>query len=115
MKNLTSPQSTPRKPHETPNEPVKKRRRFRRVAYLTFWVGLILMFGFLAMTQASQYSVLQSDLARIHEEIERAEMEHERLRRQLEFIGSDAYIEEQARRRLGLVLPTELIFINVGQ
>lgn len=97
------------------DKPIKKSRRFRWLIYISFWAVLVLSFGFLAMTQASQYSVLQSDLARIQEEIDRAELEHERLRRQLEFIGSDAYIKQQAQDRLGLVLPTQLIIINVGQ
>jgi len=86
----------------------------RRLAYFTFWIALILAFGMLATAQASQYADLQNELARIHAETERAELEHERLLRQQQFIGTDAYIEQQARDRLGLVLPTELIFINVG-
>jgi cell division protein FtsB len=37
------------------------------------------------------------------------------MEREIAFIGSDAYIEQQARERLGLVKPTEIIFRNLGR
>ena len=92
-----------------------KKFRFRWLFYISLWVALAAAFIFFTMAQAAQYTSLTQDLARIHAETERALDEHERLRRQLAFIGTDAYIEEQARQRLGLVLPTELVFINVGR
>ncbi|MCL2203181.1 MAG: septum formation initiator family protein [Defluviitaleaceae bacterium] len=92
----------------------KKRSRFKWLLYVTFWVALVVSFGWLAVAQASQYGTLQNDLARIQAETQRAEDAHELLQRQIAFIGSDAYIEQQARERLGLVKPTEIIFINIA-
>ena len=93
----------------------KKKSKFTWLVCFVICLALALSFGFLAMAQASQYSALRADLIRIEADIDRALAERERLQRQLQFVGSDAYIEEQARRLLGLVLPTELIFRNVGQ
>jgi cell division protein FtsB len=95
--------------------PTKKSPRLKWLLFIALWVLLTAAFGYLAMEQASQYSALRNDLERINTEIERARAEHEHIHRQMQFIGSDAYIEEQARRRLGMVLPTELIFKNIGQ
>jgi len=102
-------------PAEKTEKPIKKSRRLRWLIYVLFWVAMIGAFGFLAAQQSSQYADIQADIARIRAETEQAMLEHERLQRQMQFIGSDAYIEEQARRRLGLVLPTEIIFINIGR
>jgi len=97
------------------SNPTKKSPRFKWFFFIVLWAVLTVSFGYLAMAQASQYAALRSDLERINTEIERAHAEYEHIHRQLQFIGSDAYIEEQARRRLGMVLPTELIFKNIGQ
>jgi cell division protein FtsB len=94
--------------------PVKKRSRIKWLLYLTFWLMLIGAFGALAMSQASQYNDLQNELARIQAETERAVYVHETLRQQIDFIGSDAYIEQQAQR-LGLVKPNQLILVNIAQ
>lgn len=93
----------------------KKKSRFKWLLYLLFWLALIGSFGWLAIDQASQYSDLQAEMSYIQAEIDRAVSAHELLQRQLEFIGSDAYIEQQARERLGLVKPTEIIFYNIGR
>ena len=99
----------------TPAPVIKKRSRFRWLLYITFWTALVVSFGYVAITQAGLYSQLQNDLLRVEEETDRALLAHEALQRQIEFVGSDAYIEQQARERLGLVKPTEIIFVNIGQ
>ena len=87
----------------------------RKCIYLAFWAFLVVFFGYLAVAQASQYGNLRHEITQIEAEIERAEAAHEALQRQLLFIGSDAYIEEQARQRLGLVRPTEIAFRVLGR
>ncbi|MCL2364455.1 MAG: septum formation initiator family protein [Defluviitaleaceae bacterium] len=100
-----------RAPRQPP--PTKKSRRLKWLFYLAFWLALVTSFGFLALAQAGQYSQLQADLARLRAETETAAIEHERLLRQFQFIGSDAYVIDQARR-LGLVLPTEMVIRNTA-
>jgi len=93
--------------------PTKKNRRVKWLFYLVFWIALVVSFGFLALAQAGQYSQLQADLMRLQAETAAAATEHERLLRQYNFIGSDAYIIEQARN-LGLILPTEMVIRNIA-
>ncbi|MCL2603566.1 MAG: septum formation initiator family protein [Defluviitaleaceae bacterium] len=93
----------------------KKSRRIRWLIYLIFWAALVGSFGWLAIDQASQYSALRNEIEQVKAETERAVSAHEALERQIAFIGSDAYIEQQARERLGLVKPTEIIFRNLGR
>jgi len=100
---------------ETPTPPIKKRSRFKWLLYLTFWAMLVVVFGYVAMAQASQYGSLRHEIAQIELEIERALEAHEALQRQLLFIGSDAYIEQQARERLGMLLPTQIAFRVLGR
>jgi len=97
--------------HEKPE--IKKPNRMKWLVYMVFWLALVFSFGFLALTQAGQYSQLQADLTRLQAEIDQAAIEHERLLRQFHHIGSDAYIIEQARN-LGLVLPTEMVIRNIA-
>ena len=92
----------------------KKRSRFTWLLYILFWIILIGAFGWLATAQAGEYSELRNEIARIEADTQRAAEVYEQLRRQLAFIGSDEYIIQQARQRLGMVLPTELMFVNVG-
>jgi cell division protein DivIC len=93
----------------------KKSRRFRWLIYMLMWLALLGSFGWLAIDQASLYSALRSDIERVKVETERALEAYEQLKRQIAFIGSDAYIEQQARERFGLVKPTEIIFRNIGR
>ena len=94
--------------------PPIKRSRLTWLLYIIFWAMLVGSFGWLAMMQAAEYSELRGELARIEADTQRAEEQYEQLRRQIAFIGSDEYIIQQARQRLGMVLPTELMFVNVG-
>ena len=87
----------------------------RKIMYLTFWAALIFFFGYLAVAQASQYSAMRHEITQIEAEIDRAVIAYEALQRQLQFIGSDAYIEEQARQRLGLVRSNEIAFRVLGR
>jgi cell division protein FtsB len=96
--------------------PVKKKKsRVKWLLYLVLWLALIGSFGWLAVDQASQYGGMQAELSQIQAETERAVNAHGLLLRQLDFIGSDAYIEQQARERLGLVKPTEIVFFNIAR
>lgn len=45
---------------------------------------------------------------------EAEEMKHEQLLQTKENINSDAYIEEVAREKLGLVMPYEIIFVDAS-
>ncbi len=52
----------------------------------------------------------RSEIARLSESIEAKEQEKEELLRQIERYGDEAYIREEARRRLGLIQPGETAF-----
>jgi cell division protein DivIC len=95
-----------------------KKRKVRRIKWIVFTLLCMLFvgfFGWMAAEQVSEHSVLRAEIERLEEEIERAVEAHELLLRQIAFVGSDAYIEQQARDRLGLVKPTEIIFHNISR
>jgi cell division protein FtsB len=92
----------------------KKRGSFKWFLYIVFWLVLVGAFGALAMSQASEYSGLRDEIARQQAERSRAVSAYESLQRQMAFIGSDAYIEQQARQRLGMVKSNEIILKNIA-
>jgi len=101
-----------------PRPPVKKtpprRRGWRWLFFLALWLLLGGAFGGFSIYQAYQYRVLRAQLAAIEADIAREHATHDALLRELDFIGSDAYIEQAARQRLGMVGPNEIIFRNRG-
>ena len=84
---------------------------------LLYTLTLILVFGYGIYTVIEQ----QIELDEINKEKEKymalyeeEEMEHEQLLETKENINSDAYIEEIAREKLGLVMPYETIFVDAS-
>jgi cell division protein FtsB len=101
---------------DKPENPVKtKRSRFKWLLYIGFWLMMAVGFGGIIANRASEYNEMLATIQRLEAETEQAKSEYEVLQRRIAFVGSDAYIEQQARERLGLVKPKEIIFINVGQ
>lgn len=101
-----------------PPERPRPRRRRRRIklaprfwallaAVVIIYVGSAYAVGFLKI------HALHRQIAEAEQTLARIEAENERLRRELEYINSDEYIEAIARQQLGLVYPGETAVVLV--
>ncbi|MCL2388287.1 MAG: septum formation initiator family protein [Defluviitaleaceae bacterium] len=102
----------------TPQQEKRRRRKKRESSivlglYITFWVAILVGFIVLFVYQAGVYNERQARLTDLNAQIEVAQIENERLRIQIEFFDSDAYVEYLARSILGMVRPHEIVFYNV--
>ena len=57
---------------------------------------------------------LNKNIVACKKEIQEQELETENLTNTISSMSEDAYIEEVARERLGLVMPTEIIFMDAS-
>ncbi|MDR1100764.1 MAG: septum formation initiator family protein [Clostridiales bacterium] len=69
--------------------------------------------GYLFIMQSFSMSRNEAQLEKINEEIQAAEVKHEELVSQQTMLNSPEYKEEVARKRDGLVMPDEIIFVDV--
>ena len=96
----------------------KEKKKFKlpkvRLRFLIFWVLIFVGLGAFIVDQASHYAGLRSDLSDLQIRIAEEEAIIEALQTQLAFFDSDAYIEQLARDRLGMVFPNQIIFRNVA-
>lgn len=82
--------------------------------YVMFWVIIIGLSLMLIMDQAGEYNELRAEADHLQGEIDRINASNNVLEFQIEFFDSDAYIEQQARDRLRMVRPDEIVFRNVA-
>lgn len=78
-------------------------------------VVLLLILGFIFYSFGGQvvemYNV-QHELKNIKEQMEEVKTKNTELRKQIELLNSDSYIEREAREKLGLVKPGEKIILE---
>jgi cell division protein FtsB len=103
---------------ETPRKRriIKKRESpIVNALYIVFWLAIFFMFSWLFVSQMESYNELQAELTRVNASVSREEAENERLQMQMTFFDSDAYIEQLARDRLGMVRQGEIVFRNTAE
>jgi cell division protein FtsB len=95
--------------------PMTRRRRPSRSRLALRWLGLAVVLaialGYVQPLRA--YLDAREQVEERSADIAALEREHQALERRLEFTGTDAFIEREARR-LGLVRPGERLFIVKG-
>jgi cell division protein FtsB len=95
--------------------PMTPRRRPSRSKLALRWLGLAVVvaiaFGYVQPLRA--YFDARADVESRRADLAALESDRRALERQLEFTGTDAFIEREARR-LGLVRPGERLFIVKG-
>lgn len=79
-----------------------------------FWFLTIGMLAAFIVSQAGMYNELRAELNQVQAAIAREAAEVEQLYLQITFFDSDAYIEQLARERLGMVRPNEIVFRNIA-
>lgn len=87
----------------------KKRRAFRPGKKLPAIIAIFLLFYLLISFFAhfQRLYVLQKDIKEIERQLQELSLKNEELKKQLKQVQSDAYIEQVAREKLGLVKPGE--------
>jgi cell division protein FtsB len=94
---------------------VKPKRPIVLFLYITFWVAMLAMFAGLVVYQMGRYNELVEQQIRIEAELEAERAIAQDLYLQQILFDSDAYIEQLARDRLGLVRPYEIVFRNIAE
>ncbi|MCL2287062.1 MAG: septum formation initiator family protein [Firmicutes bacterium] len=105
--------------NETKNKDEKKpkaRKPRSKVTFffLVFWAAIIGLSFTLIVGQVRQYNELRARAEELNANIEQLTAKNEELEHQIDFFDSDAYIERQARERLRMVRPDEIIFRNIA-
>ncbi len=73
----------------------------------------ILVVSFYAIAfQINASNALKKQIIKINEDIETEKRTYAELKNELDYYNTDAYIEKTARKRLQLVKPNEILFIN---
>ena len=70
--------------------------------------------GYILLEQQVKLNELDSELAYYSRELQEEQLETEKLNDTLDSLSEDKYIEEVARERLGLVMPSEIIFVDAS-
>jgi len=99
------------------DEPGGRRRRVFRADRsklpLVIVAVLLVYISFSLVTRFDQLYAMQRDLDTMQEEITEMRDKNQGLQKQLERLQSDAYIEQVAREKLGLVKPGETRIVPV--
>ncbi|RBP35477.1 FtsB family cell division protein [Garciella nitratireducens] len=95
-----------------------KKKKLKRSTFL-FLLFLFGYFGFRYISLQMQYHELEQKKAQLQMEVNQARTYQEQLSEQLKNSDSPKYIEDLARKHLGLVYPDEKVYIkkekNVNQ
>lgn len=95
---------------------MSKRHRFkfgRIKLFIIIIAGVYVLFAIPA--QQSEMAAQRERRAELLREQERLELEAEYRENELDFIGSDEYVEQEARQRLGWLKPGEIKYVDSSQ
>lgn len=87
---------------------------FKQLLITLVTTGLFVYMGYVFYHQQIKLDELNTQIASCSREIQEQNLESEKLTDTIASMSEDAYIEEVARERLGLVMPTEIIFMDAS-
>jgi len=90
-----------------------KRSNFLVVITVCFAAVAFVIVAF--MTQEPQIAAKNAELNTVQSDIAKAKAEKAALEAEKKRVGSKEYIEEKARKNLGLVKPNEIIFFDIDK
>lgn len=70
--------------------------------------------GHILLDQQTKLNDLDNEITYYNRELQEAKLKTENLNITLNSMNTDEYIEEVARNRLGLVMPSEIIFVDAS-
>ena len=96
--------------------PIKIKRRWSKVTivFMLFWAIVIVASFTYFIGLAGEYNELRTNYWHVQSEIEAEETRQRELLIRQEFDDGDAFLEQLARERLGLVRPNEIVFRNIA-
>lgn len=83
--------------------------------FLVFVAAVLLYLAFSVAGQFSRLHALQREVTTLQAELEELQEKNRELRRQVEMVQSDTYVEKVAREKLGLIKPGEKRIIQVEE
>lgn len=89
-----------------------KKSRIDRLVVLLFLVVFLGASSCCVLKQIGEYQSLKKEETRLAEEIKTAKKETLTYESNKNYYNSDAYIEQVAREKLGLIKPTEILFLE---
>ena len=89
--------------------------KFLKELFVTLAVTAFFIYmGYILINQQVRINQLNNEIAQCNREIQEANLKTEELNDTLASISEDEYMEEVARERLGLVMPSEIIFMDAS-
>ena len=87
----------------------------KKIYKKVLFVGLLIYAVFVFISQQSTLNTYNKEVSKYKQDIEEAKETKESLIAMKDNINSPEYIEEIARDKLGMYLPNERVFIDIGK
>ena len=92
----------------------KKPKSKFSIIFIIFWLSIIGLSFVLVVGLIDDYNELRAEAVRLDTDITQLTATNEELQLQIDFFDSYAYIEQQARERLRMVRPDQIVFRNIA-
>ena len=92
----------------------KKKKKFRlRAGYVILaFLLLVCILGGVYLSQETRIKTIAEEQASLQNELDKLKVEEERLERTLEYMGTNDYLLQYAREKLGYVYSNDLKFVD---
>ncbi|MBQ6425488.1 MAG: septum formation initiator family protein [Clostridia bacterium] len=92
----------------------KKKKKFRlRAGYVILaFLLLVCILGGVYLSQETRIKTIAEEKASLQNELDKLKVEEERLERTLEYMGTNDYLLQYAREKLGYVYSNDLKFVD---
>jgi cell division protein FtsB len=91
------------------------RARLRLTPRAAVLVGIVLLLATATVVPLRQYLAQQARMDTLERRVDALQEERQQLQRELELLHDPAYLEELARKCLGMVRPGEISFVTVPE
>ncbi|MBQ5757653.1 MAG: septum formation initiator family protein [Clostridiales bacterium] len=92
----------------------KKKKKFRlRAGYVILaFLLLVCILGGVYLSQETRIETIAAEKATLQSELDKLKVEEERLERTLEYMGTNDYLLQYAREKLGYVYSNDIKFVE---
>ena len=92
----------------------KKKKKFRlRAGYVILaFLLLVCILGGVYLSQETRIETIAAEKATLQSELDKLKVEEERLERTLEYMGTNDYLIQYAREKLGYVYSNDIKFVE---
>ncbi|MBQ3663572.1 MAG: septum formation initiator family protein [Clostridia bacterium] len=92
----------------------KKKKKFRlRAGYVILaFLLLVCILGGVYLSQETRIETIAAEKATLQSELDKLKVEEERLERTLEYMGTNDYLLQYAREKLGYVYRNDIKFVE---